>query len=199
MQSRLILVPLVASILVAAASMVSAQVAYEAREGKVPLAVGLGVSDFSLDWGTSDPRQEGITLWVDWRISHVPRVLHGLGIEMEGRDLNLNNAPGLGIRHDTLLGGPIYQWQHPKKIWPYAKYVLGIGSIDFKNTANPSYQHDTRAVFAPAVGVDVLPVNRFSVRAEYEYQFWYQIFGPRDLNPQGFTIGAVYDFQRSTR
>lgn len=195
---RQLLMTFVASILVGSASGASAQVTFHAKEGKGPLTVGVGLSDFSLDWGNGNPRQEGTTLWVDWRLPQMPSVLRGLGIEMEGRDLNLNNAPGLGIRHDTLLGGPIYEWQHPKRIWPYAKYVMGIGSIDFKNTSDPSYQHDTRAVFAPAAGVDVLAWNRFSVRGEYEYQFWHQIFGPHDLNPQGFTIGVVYDFRHAT-
>lgn len=199
MRLKLLFTPLVASILLGSALGAAAQVTYHATEGKVPLTVGVGVSDFSLDWGTSNPRQEGITLWVDWWLPHMPPTLKGLSIEMEARDLNLNDAPGLGIRHDTLLGGPMYQWQHPKRVWPYAKYVMGIGSIDFKNTIDPNYQHDTRAVFAPAGGADVFVWNRFSVRGEYEYQFWHQIFGPHDLNPEGFTVGAVYDFRRTTR
>jgi opacity protein-like surface antigen len=30
------------------------------------------------------------------------------------------------------------------------------------------------------------------VRADYEYQWYHQYFGPHDLNPNGFTIGATY-------
>jgi opacity protein-like surface antigen len=74
---------------------------------------------------------------------------------------------------------------------------MGIGSIDFPN--GTTYSHDTRAVFEPGGGADVRVWKSFSVRGEYEYQFWRHIFGPRDLTPQGFTIGAVYDFGLRSR
>ena len=94
---------------------------------------------------------------------------------------------------DTALGGPMYQFRrHHSRIRPYVKYLMGIGSIDFPN--GTYYSHDTRAVFAPGGGVDVRFWNSFSVRGEYEYQYWHQLFGVHDLNPNGYTIGAVYDF-----
>jgi opacity protein-like surface antigen len=88
----------------------------------------------------------------------------------------------------------MYEWRSKSRYRPYVKYLLGIGSIDFPNQT--TYGHDTRVVFEPGGGMDVRFWNQFSVRGEYDYQFWHQLFGPHDLTPQGFTIGAVYDFGR---
>lgn len=175
-----------------------AQVTYSAREGKLPFTVGFGVSDFSDDWGIKNPRQVGITLWADWRLPRTPPALEGLGIEFEGRDVNYATPSYLpGHRMDTALGGFIYEFHRQGSIRPYVKYLMGIGSIDFPNQT--TYQHDTRTVFAPAGGVDFRFWNQLSVRGEYEYQFWRQIFGPHDLTPNGFSVGVVYDFGRGPR
>ena len=188
-------VPLLFLLLIGAASRATAQVTYSAREGKLPFTVGVGVADFSDDWGVKNPRQVGITVWADWRLPHMPSKLDGLGLEFEGRDINYATPSYLpGHRMDTALGGPLYQFRRQGRIRPYIKYLMGIGSIDFPN--GTFYSHDTRAIFAPAGGADVRIWNRFSVRGEYEYQFWHAIFGPRDLTPQGFTFGVVYDFGR---
>jgi opacity protein-like surface antigen len=193
MRRKLMMVPILALFFMGAGLKARAQVTYSAEEGRLPFTVGAGVSDFSDDWGYLNPRQVGITIWADWRLPHMPRVLQGLGLEFEGRDVNYDTPSYLpGHRMDTALGGPIYQFRRQSRIRPYVKYLMGIGSIDFPNDTN--YSHDTRTVFAPAGGVDVRFWNRFSVRGEYEYQYWHEIFGPNDLTPNGYTIGAVYDF-----
>ena len=187
------IVPFMGLLIAALALPARSQVTYSAQEGKLPFTVGVGFSDFSDDWGISNPRQVGITMWVDWRIPHMPPKLNGLGLEFEGRDINYATPSYIpGHRMDTALGGPIYEWRHKSRYRPFGKFVMGIGSIDFPDNTN--YQHDTRAVFEPGGGMDVRFWNRFSARGEYDYQFWHQIFGPRDLNPQGFSIGIVYDF-----
>lgn len=199
MRWKSIVVPVLALFLFGAASRARAQVTYSAQEGKLPFTVGFGVSDFSDDWGIQNPRQAGVTLWADWRLPHMPPTLQGLGLEFEGRDINFATPSYLpGHRMDTGLGGPIYQWRRRGRIRPYGKYLLGIGSIDFPSPGS-TYNHDTRVVFEPGGGADILFWSRFSVRAEYDYQYWHQIFGPRDLTPNGFTIGAVYDFGRASR
>ena len=195
MRWKSICIPLLFLILIGAASRAGAQVTYSAREGKLPLTVGFGIADFSDDWGTRHPRQVGLTLWIDWRLPHMPRQLSGLGLEFEGRDVNYATPDYLpGHRMTTGLAGPMYQWRREHRIRPYAKYLMGIGNIDFPNATN--YQQDTRAIFAPAGGADVRLIGRLSARGEYEYQFWHQIFGPHDLTPQGFTFGVVYDLGR---
>jgi opacity protein-like surface antigen len=194
MRRKLTVLPLVAVFFIGMAVPARSQVTYSAEEGKLPFTVGLGISNFSDDWGNANPRQMGITLWVDGRLPHMPSVLNGLGIELEGRDINWDTPSWLsGHRMDTALGGPIYEWRRIGRVRPYAKYLMGIGSIDFPSPGK-TYSHDTRDVFEPGVGANVRAWNQVSVRAEYDYQFWHAIFGPHDLNPQGFTIGAVYDF-----
>jgi opacity protein-like surface antigen len=195
MRLKSIFVSLLFLFLVGAASRARAQVAYSAQEGKLPFTVGFGLADFSDDWGVENPRQVGITLWVDWRIPHMPSKLDGLGLEFEGRDVNYATPSALpGHRMTTGLAGPMFEWRRQGRVRPFVKYLMGIGNLDFPNNSN--YQQDTRSVFAPGGGADVRLWNRFSVRGEYEYQFWHSIFGPHDLTPQGFTVGLVYDFGR---
>ena len=193
MRWKLIVLPVLALIFVVAASPAHSQVTYSAQEGKQPFTVGVGISDFSDDWGITNPRQLGITVTGDWR-PPLPGRLRGLGIEAEGRDINWHTPSGIpGHRMDTLLGGPIYQWRRPGRVRPFAKVLMGIGSIDFPGKGL-TYTHDTRSVFAPGGGADIRVWSRVSVRGDYEYQWWSQLFGRHDLTPQGFTIGAVYDF-----
>ena len=94
---------------------------------------------------------EGITAWVDVFPWGMPPKMHGLGIEAEGRDINFNRPSGITkLRHDTGLIGPIYSLHHFKNVRPYAKYLMGIGSIDFPATVGPpTYTHDTFLVLAP--------------------------------------------------
>ena len=196
MRWKSMVLPVLALFFIGAALPARAQVTYSAQEGKLPFTVGAGFSDFSDDWGVQNPRQVGITMWVDWRLPHMPPILDGLGLEFEGRDVNYGTPSYLpGHRMDTALGGPIYQFRRKGRIRPFGKYVMGIGSIDFPSPGN-FYSHDTRSVFEPGVGADVRFWSRFSARAEYDYQFWHAIFGPRDLNPNGVTVGVVYDFGR---
>ena len=198
MRRNLFLVLLLSLLSFGSASRLTAQVTYSAREGRTPLSVGFGVADFSDDWGTQNPRQIGLTLWVDWRLPHMPSKLRGLSLEVEGRDVNYATPDYLpGHRMTTGLAGPMFQWRREHRIRPYAKYLMGIGNLDFPGGC--CYQQDTRAIFAPAGGADVRLIGRLSARGEYEYQFWHAIFGPHDLTPQGFTFGVVYDLGRIER
>ena len=60
-------------------------VAPATMEGRLPLTVGVSFSDFYTDW---TGRLEGGTVWADWHFYRVPSLLRGIGIEVEGRDLN---------------------------------------------------------------------------------------------------------------
>jgi len=197
MRWKLIVLPVLAVIIVAAALPARSQVIYSAQEGKQPFTVGVGISNFSDDWGITNPRQLGITVAGDWR-PPLPGRLRGIGIEGEGRDINWDTPSGIsGHRMDTLLGGPMYQWRRPGRVRPFVKFLMGIGSLDFPSPGS-TYNHDTRTVVAPGGGVDVRAWSRVSVRVDYEYQYWSQLFGRHDLTPNGFTIGAVYDFGQRT-
>ena len=186
-----------AALFVAAAVPACSQAPPAARQGGLPIVVGAGMSDYSVDWGFGR-RMVGVTVWADWLPDNFPGALRGLGIEAVGHAIDYDVPTGLSkMRQDTVLGGPIYSWHPYRGVRPYAKYVIGVGSIDFPPFAgSPSwYSHDTFLVTAPAGGAEVHAWQHVWIRADYEYQFWHQTFGPHDLTPNGFTVGATYDFR----
>jgi len=206
---------LLAALLLATTVPVFSQVKPAGEEGGLPIVVGAGISYYNLDWGldaSGNPRyMEGVSAWADWHMSSLPlpHVLQGLGIEIEGSDLSwglpssLSNAvlhdTGTNQRHDVGEGGPIYSLERYRNFHPYGKFLYGYGSIDFPNLAPnspPTYRHDTRTMHSAGAGVDYRVARNIWVRADYEYQFWPDLFGrPHALNPNGITVGAVYDFR----
>jgi opacity protein-like surface antigen len=201
MNSRLIGRLSLAVLFVATAIPALSQVSPSASEGGLPLVVGVGISDWNLDYG-SGRRMEGISAWVDYYPRHVPSLLHGIGLEIEGHDINFNRPSALTkMRQDTGEGGLIYAYDRFPHFRPYAKFLAGIGSIDFPPFPGvPDYSHDTRQVYSPGGGAEFQVYRHLWVRGDYEYQVWGPLFGsPNHLTPSGFTIGASYDFRRLHR
>jgi hypothetical protein len=203
-----------AALLVAVALPSLAQVAPSAEAGGLPLVAGGGASRFNMDCGPylagSTCYLNGITVWVDWNLTRLPgpAFLRGLGVELEGRDLNFGlpaslsdsslGDSGTNLRQDTGLGGVIYHWRHYRRIRPYGKALGGLGSLDFPPLPDSptTYRHDNRTITAFGGGVDLHAWRSVWVRADYEYQIWPDLFGlPKSLTPYGFTVGAVYDFR----
>lgn len=172
------------------------QVSPAATQGGLPLVVGLGGADYSIDWGPGT-KMQGITAWVDYYPWGMGPKIHGLGIEAEGRDLNFNRPSGIPkMRQDTGMAGVIYSYPGWPDLRPYAKVLFGIGSIDFPpNPLVPDYTHDTFLVTAPAGGIDVRLWKHIWLRGDYEYQFWHHTFGTSDLTPMGASFGFLYDFR----
>lgn len=137
----------------------------------------------------------GGTVWADWHPNRVPAFLRGIGLEAEARDISLGRqaAKPSNFRQDTAGGGVIYNWRHFNNFQPYAKYLIQLGSIDFRLKNDPAYAHDTRTVLTPGLGFEVHAVGNLWARADYEYQFWNNLFG-QTLDPQGFTFGVAYRF-----
>lgn len=183
-----------AMLFLAATLPLSSQTVPAAEEGHLPFTVGAGYSNFGPDWGPNG-RINGGTFWLDWHPGFVPRVLDGIGVEAEARDLSLGGPanPPFDLRFDTAGGGVIYTWRHYNRWRPYGKYLVEFGSMDF-NIGSPTYRHDTRTVSAPGLGIEYHLIRGLRVRGDYEYQFWPNMFGPNSLNPNGFTIGLMYDF-----
>ncbi|MGH9600410.1 MAG: outer membrane beta-barrel protein [Terracidiphilus sp.] len=176
----------------------SSQTVPAGEEGHSPFSVGGGVSNFDVDWGHG--RMYGGTLWLDWHPSFVPRILDGIGLEAEARDISIGHSSSQpsNFRLDTGGGGVIYTWRHFRNVRPYAKYLVSLGSFDFRSR-DPYYSHDTRTVTAIGGGVEARVFRNVRVRADYEYQFWPDFdLAPNGstLDPQGFTLGAMYDFGR---
>jgi len=181
MRSKLVLAALFALASLSAA----AQVAPAAKIGGLPLGVGVGVSDYDLDYGPSR-RMIGISAWADYNL------FHGLGVEAEGTSIFADKPESLSrMRQDTIKGGAVYKYHPIFHIRPEVKYLIGLGSIDFPSH-NPLYTHDTFTVSAAGGGAEYRAWQNLYAHFDYEYQWWYSYHGPRALNPNGFTIGATY-------
>lgn len=185
------------SLSVLTASRLVAQAAPAAETGGLTLAVGAGLSDYDVDWGYG--RMLGGTLWVDAEPPLRPVWLHGLGAEIEARDISPNHSSTQpsNYREDTLGGGVTYTVHRYRSIRPYGKFLASYGSMDFE-TSSPTYSHDSRTVYAPGGGLAVDLHRNFWARVDYEYQFWPQLLG-RTTDPQGFTFGVMYDLDHRRR
>jgi opacity protein-like surface antigen len=179
-----------AGLILSAAAAAFSQIAPSATQGGIPFTVGSGYSEFYSDWSGN---LSGGTLWIDYHVDRVPRVLKGIGIEAEGRDLNYRRTGDQPtLRQDTAEGGPIYHWQHFQRTGIYGKFLLGYGNMDFSNS-NPKYRHDSRTVLAPGGGAEYRIWRNVWVRGDYEYQFWTHFYHGHAMNPTGGTVGVVYD------
>jgi hypothetical protein len=164
---------------------VCAQVAPAAKISGLPLGVGGGITDYSLDYGPGR-RMLGISAWADYNL------FHGLGVEAEGTDIFIDKPDSLTrMKQETIKGGLIYKYHPVFQITPYAKAITGLGSVDFPSR-NPLYTHDTYILFAVGGGAEYKVWRTLYARGDYEYQFWYQFQSRHYLNPNGFTVGATY-------
>lgn len=183
---------LLALFIVGATIPIASQVAPQGSREGIPFTVGLGYSNYYSDW---NGRIQGSMFWLDWDPDLGTSYLRGVGIEVEGRDLNYGRSGrDTRLRMDTAAGGAIYKWHHFNNFRPYAKFLAGFGSADFTSSI-PNYTHDTRTVLAPGGGLEYRVFRGVWVRGNYEYQFWPDLFRHHALTPNGFTIGASYDLQ----
>lgn len=196
MRFRIALASVLALLFIPTAMPARSQVAPSAYQGGLPLVVGAGFSDYNIDWGYGR-REDGGTVYADWTIRQMPRILQGLGIEAEARDIAINAPAGLSFfQYETVGGGVIYHYLRPRNIHPYAKAFDDYGKIKFLPGYAPgTYHSDTRSYYAIGGGADFHAWRHIWVRADYEYQMWTHLFGnPHALTPNGFTIGPEYDF-----
>jgi opacity protein-like surface antigen len=178
------------------------QVTPPGQQGGIPITAGVGYSTFQSDW---NGRLGGSTIWANLGFDLLRPPYDGLGIEIEGRDLNYNHTGAAPLdpklREETVTGGPIYNWRHYHGFQPYAKFLMGVGGIYFSpiSVSFPNYTHDTRIVYAPGAGLNYRVHGAFSVRGDYEYQIWPSFIQNHALTPSGFTVGALYDFRAHSR
>jgi opacity protein-like surface antigen len=122
-------------------------------------------------------------------------------MEVEARDLNYDRTASEepNLRQDTAGGGVIYSWRHFAKFRPYAKLFAEYGNTDYGSKTGPR-GHDSRNFLGGGGGVEYRIMPRLWVRADYDYQSWPDFFKSTvpagRLNPQGFTVGAIYHFSR---
>jgi opacity protein-like surface antigen len=196
MRLKLAVFPLLAVSFFAIAASAFSQVvpSYERKSGW-PFTVGAGPVSYDPDIGHG--RMYGFAGWFDIYPGKLPSFLHGhLGAEGELRDVSLGASSSQpNTRYDTAAMGLIYVWRRLRNVRPYAKIMVGDGSVDFPRLS-PTYAHDTRTFTAPGGGLEFRIKQDLWVRADYEYQTWQSLAIYGALKPQGFTIGASYDFTR---
>jgi opacity protein-like surface antigen len=181
---------------VLAAFPVYSQVAPAATERTFPIAVGVGLSGYDPTFGSG--LLIGGTLWIDYTPNRLPKMLNGLGVEVEARDLSLNQSSSQppNLRIDEANGGVIYSWRHLEKLRPYGKFLMGYGNIDAMQGA--ARKNDTRTITTLGGGVDYRLYRNIFARGDFEYQvwpdYWKQVTPATSLTPHGFTVGASYDF-----
>jgi opacity protein-like surface antigen len=198
MRSKPYLVLALAVIFVCAGYSAFAQTAPAATEATPHLAIGAGFSGYNPDYGHG--HLLGGTLWIDYSPNLGPPLLHGFGIEVEARDLNYGRSSSqpANLREDAAGGGVIYSWHRYRNIRPYGKVLIGYGNADYGEDPLAAYNHQTRTVTSEGGGLEYRVSQSIWVRADYEYQTWPDFFkntAPAGkLNPQGFTVGALYHF-----
>lgn len=179
----------------------SAQTAPAAEEKRLPWAIGGGFSAFNPDDGHG--HLLGGTLWIDYYPVRVPQFLHGIGVEASARDLNYGRSilEAANLREDVAEGGLIYSWRRFRVVHPYAKGFFGFGNADEGSLISPVRWHDSRDFISVGGGLEVRAYKHLWLRADYEYQSWTDFFTHANpaipggkLNPQGFTLGAMYHF-----
>jgi opacity protein-like surface antigen len=163
----------------------TAQVAPAAYGGGRPIGIGVGFSDYDLDYGPGR-RMQGLV------VRGGVGIFHGLGIDGNARSIFINTPSQLTrMQQTTFLGGVYYESPSIWRFTPFVRFGAGLGVIEFPS-GNPAYSRDSYTAFAPSGGLEYPITRKWFVRAEYEYQFWHQYHGPYDLTPQGATVGVTY-------
>lgn len=156
------------------------QVPAAATTSPLRFSGGTGFSVFNTDWAPKD--MIGVTAFAD-------AVYHAhYGIEVEGRTTQFNRWSN--VREDTIGGGAKYNLSMGR-FGPFAKGLIGIGSIDFPDPSLPTYTHDTFFIYEVGGGSEYNLNDMLALRAEWDYQIWGR-WPPHGLTPRGTTIGVVW-------
>jgi hypothetical protein len=172
--------------------------------------VGGGVSAYHDDFFGSGILY-GPTIWIDLYPNRGPHLLHGLGVEAEGRSILFGgpqpNPPGPTLNtitgEITYGGGAIYEWRHFRNFTPYGKLLWEQGIADF-DVHVQGYSRDNRSLLAPGAGLEYRISRHIVIRADYEKQWWQRLFQNHQIStptgiaiePRGVTLGASYQFNR---
>lgn len=142
----------------------------------------------------SFPYQSNQTLWGIGGFVDYHRTTH-IDFEGEVRFLRFNsNFPNL--YEDNYLAGPRYIVERFHKFQPYAQVLFGINKIQYPYTIGSGRYF----ALAGGGGVNYRFAPKWTIRGEYEYQYWVNspnitIIPPQTehtLTPYGYHIGLAY-------
>jgi opacity protein-like surface antigen len=163
-----------------------AQVAPSAFRAADSLWVGGEYANFDASFPyQSHQRLQGIGAFVDFNLN-----AH-LGVEGDARFLSFGGFDG--VTESTYLIGPRYRFAKRARLQPYAQALFGVGHIHYPfEIGDANY-----FALAPAGGISYRLRGQWSLRAEYEYQFWLNSPGysnqpSHQLRPNGFNLGVAY-------
>lgn len=145
------------------------------------LQLGIGGSIVSPDYGQL--KSKAITIYSDFDFRR------HIGVEGE---IHYGLTKPSGIGESTYLVGP--RLYTTRSIFtPYAKVLLGMGSISYQIPLKPNYS-ETYLAYAFGGGLDIKVTRFLNVRAiDFELQKW-PGFTPNTLSPYVTTIGVAYSF-----
>lgn len=103
----------------------------------------------------------------------------------------------------NFLGGPKVAYP-VGRFSPYANFLIGRGQIDYLNGGylynDLLYLSSSSTVFSPGGGIDIALTNRWSFKADFQYQFWETPAAPSGtIHPKATTFGLVYHFDLNPR
>ena len=154
---------------------------------KADLQLGGGFAyALTADSGTSYAIQTGYTNAhiTGFKIYGTYDFLNHVGVEANFNQLNGQSS----VYERTYEIGPRYVLRYGR-FAPYARVMYGRGVFNFpQNEANLAYN-----VGVLGGGVDYTFTQHINLRADYEYQEWFN-FPPHDLTPSILSIGGAYHF-----
>jgi opacity protein-like surface antigen len=133
----------------------------------------------------SNQRLWGVGAFADYHLSN------RMDIEAETRFLRWNSF--YGETEDNYLAGPRYLVERFGRIQPYGQCLVGFGILQYP------FQIDNRRYFAiaPGAGVNIRISREWTLRGQYEYQFWpdspnYTHEPKHEISPNGFHVGVAF-------
>ncbi|HWG20062.1 MAG TPA: hypothetical protein VG225_05985 [Terracidiphilus sp.] len=201
MRSKVLMIAVAAAFFFAAEPPIFAQAEASAiGPGGRPLTVGAGMSINFLDFSQGS-RMEGIYVFVDWHALQSRDWLTRVGIEAEGRDVNIGRPSSLpNMRVDTAQIGIDYTIMSGQRYQFYVKGLGGRGSIDFPPGDIDGITHKTQGIFSVGEGINVHLNRFFSLNVDDEIQVWRKFFQHGStLTPSAISVGVSHTFGRTRR
>jgi opacity protein-like surface antigen len=171
-------------LLVTPARLLGAQAAPSATARGLTIWAGGQYSNFQTDF--EGHRMGGMGVYADFdRTSH-------WSAEAEARWFHFGGGNGQTAA-DYLIGGRYRFPLQNNKMFPYAKFLVGSGVINYPSNIG----HGSYFIYVPGAGVDFRTSHRISFRVEYEYQRWpsapgFPGYPSHGLAPNGFNLGVAW-------